>query len=258
MQAKKTKNDISDRELLRYNRHIVLPEIDINGQLALKSASVVIVGLGGLGCPVSTYLAASGIGTLFLIDHDSISLSNLNRQVLFTEKDLSKKKVVAAKEKLLDLNSDINIKTFSGEINNEFDLNLIKNYDLIIDCTDNFNTRAFINDISIKLKTPLITGAALKFEGQIAIFRNDITDMPCYRCLYPDLPNIVNSCVDSGILGSVTGFVGTALATESIKLICSFGEIYQSKLHLIDLKNNNFKTIDISKDEKCKYCKQTS
>jgi len=255
MQAKKTKSDITDKELLRYNRHIVLPEIDINGQLALASAKLVIVGLGGLGCPVATYLAASGIGTLYLVDHDSISLSNLNRQVLFTEKDISKKKVVAAKERLLELNSEINIKTFDEEINRNSNINLFRDCNAIIDCSDNFETRALINDISIKLKSPLITGAALKFEGQIAIFRNDINDMPCYRCLYPDLPNIANSCVDSGILGSVTGFVGAALAAESIKLICSFGEIYQSKLFLMDLKNNNFKKIDINKDEKCKYCK---
>ena len=255
MQARKTKNDISDRELLRYNRHIVLPEIDINGQLALSSGKVIIVGLGGLGCPVATYLAASGIGTIYLVDHDSISLSNLNRQVLFTENDVSKNKAAAAKERLLDLNSDINIKTFSEEINEKFDKNIFKDYDVIIDCTDNFKTRALINDISIELKIPLITGAALKFEGQIAIFRNDIDNTPCYRCLYPDLPNIVNSCVDSGILGSVTGFVGTVLATECIKLICNFGETYQSKIFIVDLKNNNFKKIDINKDEKCKYCK---
>ena len=255
MQAKKTKNDISDRELLRYNRHIVLPEIDINGQLALSSAKVAIIGLGGLGCPVATYLAAAGIGTLYLFDHDLISLSNLNRQVLFTEDDVSKKKVVAAKERLLDLNSAINVQNFDEEINRKSDIKLFEDCNVIIDCTDNFKTRALINDISIKLKIPLITGAALKFEGQIAVFRNDINNMPCYRCLYPDLPDIVNSCVDSGILGSVTGFVGTALATESIKLICSFGEIYQSKLFLMDLKNNNFKKIDINKDEKCKHCK---
>ncbi len=254
MQAKKTKNDISDRELLRYNRHILLPEIDINGQLALSGGKVVIAGLGGLGCPVATYLVASGMGTICLVDHDTVSLSNLSRQVLFAEDDISKKKVVAAKERLLNLNSDVNIKTHSSQINQKFDINLFKDYDVIIDCTDNFETRALINDISIKLKIPLITGAALKFEGQIAVFRNDISNMPCYRCLYPDLPNTTSSCIDSGILGSVTGFVGTVLATECIKLVCKFGEIYQSKLFMIDLKNNDFKKLDINKDEKCKYC----
>tara|TARA_B100001113_G_scaffold77431_1_gene60627 strand:- start:2585 stop:3352 length:768 start_codon:yes stop_codon:yes gene_type:complete len=255
MQAKKTKTDISDRELLRYNRHILLPEIDIDGQAALSTAKVIIVGLGGLGCPAATYLAASGIGTMYLVDDDSVSLSNLNRQVLYTENDISKKKVIAAKERLLNLNSDINIKTYSGEVNTQFDIELFNSYDVIIDCTDNFNSRALVNDIAIKLKIPLITGAALKFEGQIAVFRNDIDNMPCYRCLYSDLPNMTSSCVDSGILGSVTGFVGTALATECIKLICNFGELFNSKLFIIDLKNNDFKKIDITKDEKCKYCK---
>ena len=255
MQAKKTKTDFSDKELLRYNRHIVLPEIDINGQQTLSSAKIIIVGLGGLGCPTATYLTASGIGTLFLIDHDWITLSNLNRQVLFSEDDISKQKVVAAKEKLIDLNSDINIKILSKKIDQEFDTKILSEYDMIIDCTDNFTTRSLLNNISIKLKIPLITGAALKFEGQVAIFRNDVDNMPCYRCLYPDLPDISNSCVDSGILGSVTGFVGAALATECIKLICNFGKSYESKLFMIDLKNNDFKTIDINKDEKCKYCK---
>ncbi len=255
MQAKKTKTEICDRELLRYNRHIVLPEIDIDGQTKLSRSKVVIIGLGGLGCPTATYLAASGLGTLLLIDHDSIALSNLNRQVLYTEEDISKKKVTAAKDRLLNLNSDINIKTFDGEIDKKFDSKLLKDFDLIIDCTDNFMTRALINNISIKLKIPLITGAALKFEGQIAIFRNDIDNMPCYRCLYPDLPNISGSCIETGILGSVTGFVGTALATECIKLLCNFGKLYESSLFMLDLKNNDFKKIDINKDEKCKYCK---
>ena len=255
MQAKKTKNDISDRELLRYNRHIVLPEIDINGQEALSTARVIIAGLGGLGCPAATYLAASGTGTIYLIDHDSVSLSNLNRQVLFTEDDITKKKVVAAKQRLLDLNSDIDVKISCEEINENFNIETFAGYDVIIDCTDNFETRSLINDISIKLKIPLISGAALKFEGQVAIFRNDMDDMPCYRCLYSDLPSIASSCVESGILGSITGFVGTALATECIKLICKFGEIYQSQVFIIDLKNNNFKKVDINKDEKCEYCK---
>jgi len=255
MQAKNPKTDITDKELLRYNRHIVLPEIDIDGQTRLSSARVAIIGLGGLGCPTATYLAASGVGMLYLVDNDSISLSNLNRQVLFTEDDISKKKVNAAKERLLSLNSDINITTFSEEINKTFDINILKNADLIIDCTDNFKSRTLVNDISINLKIPLLTGAALKFEGQVAIFRNDIKNMPCYRCLYPQLPNVSSSCFESGILGSVTGFVGTTLATECIKLLCGFGERYESKLFMLDLKNNDFKEIDINKDEKCKYCK---
>ena len=255
MQAKKPKTDISDRELLRYNRHIVLPEIDIDGQTTLSTSKVAIVGLGGLGCPAATYLAASGVGTLYLVDHDSISLSNLNRQVLYTEDDISKKKVIAAKERLHSLNSDINIKTFPKELNEKFDIKNFKDLNLIIDCTDNFKTRALINDISVQLKIPLIIGAALKFDGQIAVFRNDIKNMPCYRCLYPNLPDIPSSCVESGILGSVTGFVGTALAAECIKLLCNFGKLFESKLFMIDLKNNEFKKIDINKDEKCKYCK---
>jgi adenylyltransferase/sulfurtransferase len=254
MLAKKTKADLTDKQLLRYNRHIVLPEIDIDGQTLLINSKVVIIGLGGLGCPVATYLASSGLGNLLLVDHDLVSLSNLNRQTLFTENDISKSKVEAAENRLLHLNSDISISTNNSKVDQHFDSSMLKEYDLIIDCTDNFETRTLVNKISLAYHIPLVTGAALKFEGQVAVFRNDIDNTPCYRCLYSDLPNTKNSCVDSGILGSVTGFVGSMLATECIKLLCKFGKTFESKLFLIDLKNNDFKTIKINKDSKCEYC----
>lgn len=254
MQAKKTKVDLTDNQLLRYNRQIVLPEIDINGQNLLSDSKVVIIGLGGLGCPAATYLASSGVGKMMLLDNDVVSLSNLNRQTLFTESDISKRKVDAAKERLLEFNSEISINTKYMKVDEAFNDEIIRTYDIIIDCTDNFETRTIINAISLSNKIPLITGAALKFEGQVAVFRNDLGDTPCYRCLYPELPKSSGSCVDTGIIGSVTGFVGTLLANECIKLICNFGNILDSKLFLIDLKNNDFKTIKINKDKKCEYC----
>jgi|TARA_B100001564_G_C20633949_1_gene668715 molybdopterin/thiamine biosynthesis adenylyltransferase len=255
MLAKKTKANLTDKQLLRYNRHIVLPEIDIDGQALLVNSKVVIIGLGGLGCPAATYLASSGLSNLLLIDDDLVSLSNLNRQTLFTEKDLDKHKVEAASKRLIQLNSDLIIKTDKTKINQYFDMDKLKEYDVIIDCTDNFETRTLINQISILHRIPLITGAALKFEGQVAVFRNDIENEPCYRCLYPDLPKTKNTCIESGILGSVTGFVGTILATECIKLLCKFGKTFESKLFLIDLKNNDFKIIKINKDNQCEHCK---
>jgi molybdopterin/thiamine biosynthesis adenylyltransferase len=254
MQAKKTKADLTDNQLLRYNRQIVLPEIDINGQNLLTNAKVVIIGLGGLGCPTATYLASSGVGTMMLLDHDDVSLSNLNRQTLFTESDIDKRKVDAAKQRLLKFNSELSIHTKYIKIDDGLNDNFLKAYDVIIDCTDNYETRTIINKVSLSNKIPLITGAALKFEGQVALFRNDLDTTPCYRCLYPDLPVTSGSCVDTGILGSVTGFVGTVLANECIKLICNFGNNLDSKLFLIDLKNNEFKTIKINKDEKCVHC----
>ena len=254
MQAKKTKADITDNQLLRYNRQIVLPEIDINGQNLLTNAKVVIIGLGGLGCPTATYLASSGVGTMMLLDHDDVSLSNLNRQTLFTESDIDKRKVDAAKQRLLKFNSELSIHTKYIKIDDDLNDNFLKTYDVIIDCTDNYETRTIINKVSLSNKIPLITGAALKFEGQVALFRNDLDTTPCYRCLYPDLPVTSGSCVDTGILGSVTGFVGTVLANECIKLICNFGNNLDSQLFLIDLKNNEFKTIKINKDEKCLHC----
>ena len=255
MLAKKTKADLTDKQLLRYNRHIVLPEIDIDGQTILINSKVAIIGLGGLGCPVSTYLASSGLGTLFLIDDDTVSLTNLNRQTLFTENDLNKNKVDAASKRLLELNSDLIIKTDKSRVDQRFDTSKLKEFDVIVDCTDNFEARTLINQISLLHRIPLISGAALKFEGQVAVFRNDIDNEPCYRCLYSDLPNTKNTCLDSGILGSVTGFVGTILATECIKVLCKFGKTFESKLFLLDLKNNDFKTIKINKDDECRYCK---
>jgi len=254
MQAKKTKADLTDNQLLRYNRQIVLPEIDINGQNLLSNAKIAIIGLGGLGCPAATYLASSGIGTMLLVDHDDVSLSNLNRQTLFTETDIDKRKVDAAKQRLLKFNSEVSINTKYIKIDKDFNDRFIKTYDIIIDCTDNFETRTIINQIALLNKIPLITGAALKFEGQVALFRNDLDTAPCYRCLYPDLPATSGSCVDTGILGSVAGFVGTVLANECIKCICNFGNNFDSKLFLIDLKNNDFKTIKINKDKKCVHC----
>jgi len=191
---------------------------------------------------------------MMLLDHDDVSLSNLNRQTLFTESDIDKRKVDAAKQRLLKFNSELSIHTKYIKIDDDLNDNFLKTYDVIIDCTDNYETRTIINKVSLSNKIPLITGAALKFEGQVALFRNDLDTTPCYRCLYPDLPVTSGSCVDTGILGSVTGFVGTVLANECIKLICNFGNNLDSQLFLIDLKNNEFKTIKINKDEKCVHC----
>ncbi len=222
MQAKKTKAELQDKDLLRYNRNIVLPEIDIDGQLSLLKSKVAVIGLGGIGCPAATYLASSGVGHLCLIDFDHVSLSNLNRQVLFSEDDISEKKAEAAKKNLQSLNSEIDIKSIPRKIDNKFDKDLLKDYDYIIDCTDNFQTRSEINNISIANKIPLISGAAIKMQGQIATFRNDLD--------------------------------GTMLATECIKLICDIGDNFGSKLMLIDMKNYEFKTITINKDHECKFC----
>ena len=163
-------------------------------------------------------------------------------------------KVEAAKKNLESLNSEITISAVSKKIDSNFEGNLFKDFDFIVDCTDNFDTRSMINKISLLNKIPLISGAAIRFEGQVATFRNDIDGMPCYRCLYPNLPDVSSSCIDSGILGSVTGFVGTMVATECIKLICHIGDNLESKLLLIDLKHNEFKTIKLIKDKNCKFC----
>lgn len=256
MQVNKKKNSLTDIELLKYSRQIVLPEIDIEGQQLLSEKSIAIIGVGGIGCPVSMYLTTAGIGQIVLIDHDFITHDNLSRQVLFNEQDISKNKASVAKEKLSIMNSQISIKAVESQIDHNSDINLFKNFDLLIDCTDNFQTRTFINAISLKARKPLLMGSALKLEGQVALFRNDIDDTPCYRCLYSELPNTKDACVNSGVLGSITGLIGSLVATECIKFLCNFGETLTDKLLIIDSKYNTFKSINFKKDNECKYCNQ--
>ncbi len=254
MQVRKKKNNLTDLELLKYSRQIVLPEIDIDGQELLAQKRVAIIGLGGIGCPVSMYLATSGVGSMTLVDHDQVSHDNLGRQILFNEEDISRNKAAAAKDKLSKMNSQIELNYIENPINENFNIELLKNADILIDCTDNFKTRTLINTISIKLKKPLLMGSALKFEGHIASFRNDTDNNPCYRCLYPELPDVVDACVDSGVLGSLTGAVGSLVATECIKLLCNFGETLESRLLILDLKYNSFKCINLRQDNECRFC----
>ena len=191
-----------------------------------------------------------------MVDFDSVSLSNLNRQVLFNENNISEDKVIAAKRNLNLLNSDTNIQTIPKKVDKNFDYNLLDNYDVIIDCTDNFQSRSYVNEISLHNKIPLISGAAIKFEGQVAIFRNDLTDSPCYRCLYPNLPS--RSRIMPGLRNfRQCNWVSWNDPSNRMRkiTICSIDDTLSNKLMLVDLKKNEFRTIKLSKDEKCKFCK---
>ena len=245
---------LTNQELERYNRQILLEEIDVHGQSELLEKHVCLIGLGGLGCPIAYYLASSGIGKLTIIDNDRIDITNLQRQILFNSSDVNKKKVEVAFTKLNQLNPTIKINKIDTEINNNTPSAIFKDCDLIIDATDNFKTRTIINKISLDNKKPLIMGSAAKMEGQVAVFRNDLPNMPCYNCLYNDLDDKNKSCLDQGVLASLTGIIGSIQASEAIKLLLRFGETLESKLLLIDVKYSNYRIVNLQQDKKCKIC----
>ena len=256
MKAKKiNKLQLSNDELLRYNKHALLEEIETDGLETLSQKHIVIVGLGGLGCPIAQYLSTSGIGEITLIDNDRVEETNLQRQILYTEADIGDFKTDVAYKRLKVLNVNININSFNVRLTDE-SINLIKNVDIIIDATDNFKSRSSINRMSLILKKPLIMGAAIKMQGQVAVFRNDLYGKPCYNCLYDDIDDESNSCMDLGVLSTLTGVIGSLQATEAIKILLGFGESLESKLLLVDLKHMGFRTVKISKDKKCKICNQ--
>jgi len=256
MKVKKiNKTQLSNDDLLRYNKHILLEEIETDGLEILKQKHVAIIGLGGLGCPVAQYLSTSGIGKITLIDHDVVEETNLQRQILYTSEDLGLYKAAAAYKRLKILNPSINITAHSVRFTNN-SVNLINDVDIIIDATDNFKSRSLINKISLFLKKPLVMGAAIKMQGQVAVFRNDLYDMPCYNCLYDDMEDEMSSCIDLGVLSTLTGIIGSFQATEAIKILVGFGESLESKLLLVDLKHMSFRTVKITKDNKCKICNE--
>ena len=245
---------LSDDDLLRYNKHILLPEIDIDGQQKLLNKHVMLIGLGGLGCPIAYYLASSGLGKITLIDNDIVDITNLQRQILFSSNDVGRKKVDVAYDRLTALNPSITIEKLDLYIDNNVSQNIFDDVDIIIDATDNFETRSMINKLTLKSKKPLIMGAASKMEGQVSVFRNDLPNMPCYNCLYDNLPNLGATCLDQGVLSSLTGVVGSIQATETIKVLLDIGETLQSKLLIIDMKFSNYKILKLTKDKECKVC----
>jgi len=244
---------LTDEELLRFNKHILLDDINIEGQALLKEKHVVLIGLGGLGSPLAYYLASSGIGQVTLVDDDIIDTTNLQRQILYSEEDVGKKKVDIAKFKMQKLCTDMKINIISERLERNSDFYCFNDADLIIDATDNFETRSLINRISLENRVPLIMGAAIKFSGQIIVFRNDLEDQPCYNCLYESISDS-NACVDSGVFAALTGVVGSIQASECFKVLLGIGERLESRLLTIDLKNNDFRIISLNRDKQCKVC----
>ena len=247
------KISLSDSDLLKYNKHILLDEIQLEGIEVLASKHIVLIGLGGLGCPIAQYLATSGLGRLSLVDDDKIEITNLQRQILFCKDDVGYSKVDIAEKKLKALNQDLIVNKYKIRFS-EHSSQIVRDADLVIDASDNFHTRSVINKLTLLHKKPLVMGAAIKMQGQVAIFRNDLPEMPCYNCLYNDIDDKDMSCIDQGVLSMLTGLIGSIQASESIKVLLNFGEKLESKLLLIDIKNNTFRTISIPKDNECEYC----
>ncbi len=245
---------LSSDEILRYSRHLIMPEVAMKGQLKLKSASVLMIGAGGLGAPLGLYLAAAGVGELGLVDFDVVELTNLQRQVTFGTKDVGRPKLEAAIERLTDLNPNINMNAHETRLTSKNALDILGHYDLVVDGTDNFATRYLVNDACVLLGKPNVYGSIFRFEGQATVFAH--RDGPCYRCLYPEPPppGLVPSCAEGGVLGVLPGIVGAIQASEAIKLILGFGETLAGRLLLFDAQMMKFRELEIHKNPDCPVC----
>ena len=246
--------ELSTEELSRYARHLSLPEVGTEGQRKLKAARVLCVGTGGLGSPLAFYLAAAGIGTLGLVDFDVVDASNLQRQIIHSTKDIGRKKLDSAAEKLTALNPALNVVKHETMLSSSNALEILKDYDIIADGTDNFPTRYLVNDACVLLKKPNVYGSIYRFEGQVSVF--DASRGPCYRCLYsqPPPPGLVPSCAEGGVLGLLPGLVGTLQGVEVVKLLLGKGEPLIGRLLLVDALGTTFRELKIRKDPDCVLC----
>jgi sulfur-carrier protein adenylyltransferase/sulfurtransferase len=250
----KPSETLSNEEILRYSRHLIMPEVGMDGQLKLKRAKVLLIGTGGLGAPLGLYLAAAGVGKLGLVDFDTVDFTNLQRQVTFGTSDVGKPKSEAARARLSNLNPDIEVEAFDTKLTSENALELFRDFDIIVDGTDNFPTRYLVNDACVLLGKPNVYGSIFRFEGQITIF--GMPDGPCYRCLYPEPPppGLVPSCAEGGVLGVLPGIVGSIQAMETIKLILGTGRSLAGRLLLFDALEMGFREFKLHKNPNCPMC----
>jgi molybdopterin/thiamine biosynthesis adenylyltransferase len=245
---------MDDPQLLRYSRQILLPQVGIEGQQRLLGARVLIIGVGGLGSPVAMYLAASGVGQLVLVDHDKVELSNLQRQIVHTTEQLGISKVTSAQRMLAALNPEVQVTAIAGQLDPEALVEQVQAADAVVDCSDNFATRFALNRVCVANKTPLISGAAIRLEGQVAVFRPERADSPCYRCLYKDMDELGESCSQTGVLAPLVGIIGSIQATETIKVLLDIGETLTGRLLVLDALNMEWRSIKLRKDPDCPVC----
>ena len=246
--------ELSQDEILRYSRHLIIPDVGVTGQKRLKAARVLLIGAGGLGSPVAIYLAAAGVGHIGLVDFDLVDLTNLHRQVLHGTADVGRSKLASARDRIANANPHVELTTYETALTSENALGIIKEYDLVVDGTDNFPTRYLVNDACVILGKPNVYGSIYRFEGQASVFATD--EGPCYRCLYPEPPppGLVPSCAEGGVLGVLPGLVGVLQATEAVKLILGVGEPLIGRLLLVDALGATFRTVKVRKDPGCPVC----
>ena len=250
--------ELSNQEITRYSRHLIMPEVGLEGQKKLKNSRVLCIGAGGLGSPLSLYLAAAGVGTLGILDFDVVDFSNLQRQVLHSEKAVGEPKVESAKNRLLELNSDINVVTYNQRLDSSNAMDVMEGYDVVVDGTDNFATRYLTNDACVFLGIPNVYGSIFRFEGQVSVF--DAKRGPCYRCLYPEPPppGLVPSCAEGGVLGILPGVVGTIQASEVVKLVIGEGAPLAGRLLFLDVLEMEPRILKLRKDPGCPVCGENS
>jgi adenylyltransferase/sulfurtransferase len=241
-------------ELVRYSRHLTLPQVGLDGQRRLKAARVLIIGAGGLGSPIALYLAAAGVGTIGLVDFDVVDVTNLQRQLLHGTRDVGRSKLDSARDRLHDVNPAVEIITHASRLTSANALEILAGYDIVVDGTDNFATRYLANDACVLLDKPYVYGSIYRFDGQASLFVQG--DAPCYRCLYSEPPPaaLVPNCAEGGVLGVLPGLVGTIMATEVIKVVLGIGETLAGRLLLIDALTMNFRQLHVSKDPACPVC----
>jgi adenylyltransferase/sulfurtransferase len=246
--------DLSREELLRYSRHLILPDVALAGQKRLKAARILLIGAGGLGSPAALYLAAAGVGTLGIVDFDVVDVTNLQRQVLHGTSAVGRPKLESAGSRIRDINPHVHVEPYETRLTSENALEIMRDYDVIVDGTDNFATRYLTNDACVILGKPNVYGSIFRFEGQASVFA--LPNGPCYRCLFPDPPppGMVPSCAEGGVLGVLPGIVGTIQATEALKLVLGVGETLSGRLLLIDALTMRFRTVRVQRDPTCPAC----
>jgi adenylyltransferase/sulfurtransferase len=245
---------VNDEQLLRYSRQIMLPDVDIEGQEKLLAARVLIVGLGGLGAPVAMYLAAAGVGHLVLVDYDSVELSNLQRQVIHTSERIGQSKVASAAQTLRALNPDVQLTCIEQPMDETRLVGQVGAVDLVVDCTDNFTVRFAINAACVAARVPLVSGAAIRLEGQVAVFDSRRAESPCYRCLYDSQSDENLSCAASGVLAPLVGVIGSMQALEAIKVLVGFGTDLAGRLLLLDARHSQWRELRLPRDPGCPVC----
>src|SRR5919199_814082 len=246
--------ELSNEEIARYSRHLIMPEVALDGQKKLKSARVLTIGAGGLGSPLALYLAAAGIGTLGIVDFDVVDESNLQRQIIHGTSDIGRPKMESASDRIKDINPNVHVEAYEEALSSENALEIFKDFDIVVDGTDNFPARYLVNDACVLLKKPNVYGSIFRFEGQATVFAYQ--DGPCYRCLYPEPPppGLVPSCAEGGVLGILPGLIGVVQATETVKIILGIGETLKNRLLLYDALGMKFRELKLRRDKNCPVC----